>query len=288
LLKPWILPRATFGAAQHHHLLLLGGVAAHRCAAMDPRVIAQPLPDRVHFGLMEQTYTHPIHILVIAAHPDDIEFGVAGSVARWIAEGHTVIYCVVTDGSAGSNEPGVDLDALAQTRRAEQSRAAELLGVSHVRYLGYRDGTLQPTLALRRDLTRLIRELRPYRVVCQDPTTVFVRDNYINHPDHRAAGEASVYAVFPSAETRPIFSELLEEGYEPHHVTELYLTLTAHPDTYVDISATIEQKLASLLCHVSQVGPEAADWVRAWNAETGLHAGVAYAEPFRVMRFGDR
>lgn len=234
---------------------------------------------------MQPETTDPMTILVIAAHPDDIEFGVAGSVARWRLEGHNVVYCVITDGSAGTNSPGADLQALAATRRAEQMAAAAVLGVSDVRFLGYRDGVLQPSLELRRELTRLIRSVRPQRVVCQDPTTVFVGGSYINHPDHRAAGEAAIYAVFPSAETRPIFPELLDEGLEPHHVHELYLTLTLHPDTYVDITAFLERKLNALRCHQSQVGEEDIEWLRRWDAEYGVKAGAPFAEGFRLLRF---
>lgn len=226
-------------------------------------------------------------ILVVAAHPDDIEFGLGGAVARWTSEGHPVIYCIVTDGAAGSNDPAVDLSALAETRRREQREAAAIVGVHDVRFLGYADGTLQPTMELRRELTRLIRQVRPYRVVCQDPTTYFFGSTYINHPDHRAAGEATIYAVFPSAETRPVFPELLAEGCEPHKVTELYLDMSLQPDTYVDISATIDRKIASLLCHRSQVGPDVEPWVRQWSEEAGVKAGCAHAEAFRVMRFVD-
>ncbi len=230
----------------------------------------------------------PSHtILVVAAHPDDIEFGLAGSVARWTDEGHHVVYCIITDGSAGSNEPGADLSALIATRRQEQLAAAAIVGVEDVRFLGYPDGVLQPSLELRRELTRLIREVRPFRVVCQDPATYYFGNNYINHPDHRAAGEATLYAVFPSAETRPIFPELLSEGYEPHRVSELYLDISLAPDTVVDISATIDRKIAAILCHRSQVGPEVEEWVRKWGAEAGAPHGYAYAEPFRVMRLVD-
>lgn len=236
---------------------------------------------------MDSTPTQPLHILVIVAHPDDIEFGLAGSIARWADEGARITYCIVTDGAAGSNDPHADLKALALRRQEEQREAAAIVGVHDVRFLGYKDGTLQPTIELRKELARLIREIKPYRVVCQDPTTVFVRHEYINHPDHRAAGEAAVYAVFPSAETRPIFPELLSEGFEPHHVTELYLTLTLQPDTFIDITTTMDRKIAALLCHRSQVGPEVEQWVREWNAETGRQAEVPYAEPFRVMRFVD-
>jgi LmbE family N-acetylglucosaminyl deacetylase len=233
---------------------------------------------------MEQdNSTAPERVLVIVAHPDDIEFGTAGSIARWVNEGAEVTYCVITDGAAGSNEPGVDPAELAERRREEQIRAARTVGVEDVRFLGYSDGLLEPTIELRRELTRLIREVRPERLICQDPTTVFVRGEYVNHPDHRAAGEAAIYAVFPSAGTRPIFPELLDEGYRPHNVRELYMMLTLQPDIAVDISGTIERKLEALLCHESQVGPDAADRVRGWNAEAGEEVGCGYAEVFRVM-----
>ncbi len=235
--------------------------------------------------------TEPITVLVIAAHHDDIEFGVSGSVARWIDEGASVSYVIITDGGAGSNEPGVLRADLVVRRRAEQMAAAAAVGVQDVRFLGYKDGELQPTLELRRDLTRIIRELKPYRVVLQDPTTVYFGENYINHPDHRAAGEAATYAVFPSAESRPIFAELLDEGYEPHHVSEVFLNLTLHPTHYVDITSTIERKLESLRAHVSQIGDGeeaqkgALGWIRERNAEAGAQVGVGYAEMFRVMDF---
>lgn len=236
---------------------------------------------------MEQQGRTPRRVLVIMAHPDDAEFGCAGSVARWVEAGAEVIYCIVTDGAAGSNDPEIDLEALAQQRQAEQRAAAEKVGVKEVHFLGYPDGSLQPTLEVRRDLTRIIRQVRPDRVVCQDPTTVFVNGSYINHPDHRAAGEAAIYAVFPSAVTRPVFPELLQEGLEPHQVAELYLDLTLEPTVYVDITATIDRKVEALLCHKSQVGPEVEQWIREWNAETGKKAGCAYAEAFRVIRLAE-
>lgn len=233
----------------------------------------------------------PINIVVTAAHHDDIEFGAAGSVARWVREGAIVTYVIITDGGSGSNDPDVAYEDLVALRREEQMKAAAAVGVEDVRFLGYPDGTLQPTLELRRDLTRIIREVKPYRVVCQDPTTVFAWDFYINHPDHRAAGEATVYAVFPSAETRPIFPELLEEGYEPHKVGELYMDLTANPTHFMDISGTMEVKIESLRAHVSQIkeGEEAEKgalkWIREGNAEGGKKVNVEYAEFFRVMKF---
>jgi len=236
----------------------------------------------------------PMRILVSVAHHDDIEFGVAGSIARWVKEGAEVTYIIITDGGSGSNEPGVVRAELAERRREEQIKAAAAIGVQDVRFLGYQDGYLQPTMELRRELTRIIREVKPYRVVCQDPTTVFAWESYINHPDHRAAGEASIYATFPSSESRPIFPELLAEGYEPHKVMELYMTLTLHPTHYADISETMAEKLVSLRHHASQIGEgEAAEkgaikWISEANAETGAKVGVQYAELFKVMRFDQR
>lgn len=240
------------------------------------------------------TRDEPYHIVVTAAHHDDIEFGAAGSVARWIREeGATVTYVIITDGGSGSNDPAVKRDQLVACRREEQLEAASIVGVSDVRFLGYPDGALEATLELRRDLTRIIRETKAYRVVCQDPTTVFVRSQYINHPDHRAAGEATLYAVFPSAETRPVFPELLAEGIEPHKIGELYMNLTPAATHFVDISGTIELKMKALGAHVSQIGAGedfengAKKWVMQGNREGGKLVGVDYAEYFRVMKFDE-
>jgi len=228
-----------------------------------------------------------MRILAVFAHPDDPEFSLAGSAARWTDEGAQVTYCVVTNGAAGSNDPNQDLDELVQLRQAEQRAAAAVLGIHEVLFLGYADGTLQPTLELRRELTRIIRQLKPDRVVCGDPTAMFYGDSYINHPDHRAAAEATLYAVFPSAVTRPIFPELLAEGYEPHQVKELYISGTMEPNTYVDISGTLERKIEALRCHKSQLDPGDGEWIRQWAAEAGKAAGFEYAEAFRVMKLVD-
>jgi LmbE family N-acetylglucosaminyl deacetylase len=239
---------------------------------------------------MSQNDHSPMRILVIVAHPDDIEFGAAGSIARWTDEGAQITYCVVTDGAAGSNDPNANLEDLIRVRREEQMAAAAMVGVHDVRFLGYADGTLQPTLELRRDLTRLIREIRPERVLCFDPTQVFVQvpgfGDYINHPDHRAAAEAAVYAVFPSAETRPIFPELLKDGLEPYHVPEVWFMLTTHePNEFVDISATQDKKMEALRCHASQLSGQDLEFVRKWDSEAGKPAGYLYGESFWVMRF---
>ncbi len=228
-------------------------------------------------------------VLVIAAHPDDIEFGVAGTVAMWTDQGIHVTYCLVTDGAAGSNDPGVNYVELVERRREEQLEAARCVGVQDVRFLGYSDGTLVPSMELRRDLTRLIREIRPDRVVIMDPTVVLVQSegfNYINHPDHRASGEAALYAIFPSAETRPIFPELLDEGLEPFHVNEVWLMLS-NQDTnrWVDVTAAHDRKLSALLCHRSQLGEEVKEFVVLFDSEEGKKINVQFAEAFRVLTF---
>lgn len=231
----------------------------------------------------------PKKVVVIVAHHDDIEFGCSGTIARWVEEGAEVTYVIVTDGGSGSNEPGVIREELAALRIKEQLAASAAVGVHDVRFLGYKDGTLQPTLELRRDLTRILRDVRPDRVVCQDPRTVFFGDGYINHPDHRASGEAALYATFPSSETRPIFPELLDEGYEPHKVSQLWVNLTIEPTHFVDISGTFEKKLDSLRAHESQLGAGedaengALKFIRERNAQSGARVGVEYAEFFKVM-----
>jgi len=237
---------------------------------------------------LEKPITSPFRVLVIAAHPDDIEFGAAGSVAVWSASGAEVTYCIVTDGAAGSNEKDVIYDQLVQRRKDEQNTAAEIVGVKEVVFLGYADGALTPSMELRRDLTRLIRRIKPDRVLIMDPTIVLLSGegfDYINHPDHRAAGEASLYAVFPSAETRPIFPELLEEGFEPHHVNELYLMLSDKPNITVDVSAVWDKKIQSLLSHRSQLDESVVDMIRMWDQAAGKELGLAYAETFRKMSF---
>ncbi|MEM8535123.1 MAG: PIG-L deacetylase family protein [Chloroflexota bacterium] len=233
---------------------------------------------------MTDKITQPMRILSITAHPDDSEFSVAGSMAQWIDDGAEGFYCIVTDGSSGSNEPDQNLAELVRIRHAEQRAAAKVLGVQEVIFLDFPDGTLEPTMELRRELTRVIRRIKPDRVIVSDPTEVFYGDSYINHPDHRAAAEAAIYAVFPSAVSRPIFPELLAEGLEPHQVKELYIWGSASSDMHIDISKTMERKIESLRCHKSQVDPGDGQWLRDWAAETAKDDEFEYAEAFRVMR----
>jgi LmbE family N-acetylglucosaminyl deacetylase len=229
-----------------------------------------------------------IETMVIMAHPDDAEFTVGGTVAKWAREGKTIVYVICTDGSRGSNDPQVRPQDLVATRRVEQEAAARLLGVEEVVYLRYEDGSLQPTLALRRDLTRVIRRYRPDIVICPDPTVRYYGDSYLNHPDHRAAGDAALDAVSPSANTRYIFPELLAEGLEPHEVRDIYLRGAPEPNAWVDIGDTIELKIAALKKHESQVshmeGLE--EMIRDWAREEAAGQDMTYAEAFRCLTLG--
>jgi LmbE family N-acetylglucosaminyl deacetylase len=229
----------------------------------------------------------PKKVMSIHAHPDDQEFTVAGTLAKWAATGCDVISVVITSGDAGSNDPLHDAaykPVLARLREGEQNAANEILGIQQTIYLHYPDGELEPTVSLRRELTKLIRTHKPDVVVTGDPQAVFYGNGYINHPDHRAAAQAATYAVFPSAGSRLLFAELLKEGYEPHNVKRLYLHGPEKPDTWVDISETIDAKLAALKKHASQLG----DWdpekmIREWAEEEGKEKGMSYAEAYKVM-----
>ncbi len=212
----------------------------------------------------------------------------AGTLAKWARAGSAIVTVCVTSGSAGSNQytpPDVTREALAPIREEEQRSACRVLGVSDVVFLGYEDGMLEPSLALRRDLTRVIRRYRPDAVVCGDPTVRFYGTSYLNHPDHRAAADAALDAAFPSAETRLIFPELLDEGLEAHHVNAVFIHGAQRPDTFVDIGAVLEIKLAALREHKSQMGEwDPTEMITRWARQQGRRRGLAAAEAFRVMR----
>jgi LmbE family N-acetylglucosaminyl deacetylase len=224
-------------------------------------------------------------ILVVVAHPDDCDFGCAGSTARWTSEGREVSYCIVTDGDAGGSDRSMSRAEMAAIRRTEQAAAAAAVGVSDIAFLAYPDGQLQSSIDLRRDITRVIRQRKPQRVVCQSPDRNYQRI-FASHPDHLAAGEATLAAVYPDARNPFAHMELLEtEGLEPHTVPEVYMMAAANGDTVVDITDTIERKLAALQCHASQYSnwDDLAERIRGWarmNAEqNGLGEGRS-AESF--------
>jgi LmbE family N-acetylglucosaminyl deacetylase len=227
----------------------------------------------------------PESAMVIVAHPDDAEFTVAGTVAAWVRAGCQVIYVLCTDGNAGSHEPGMTTARLAEIRRAEQRAACATLGVSEVVFLGYDDGQLQPTLDLRRDLVREIRRHKPEVVITQDPTVQFVGEEYINHPDHRAAAQAAIDAVAPAC-AMPL---LWPEAGAPHRVRRLYVAHSDKPNVWVDIADTVEQKIAALKQHASQLESwDPSEMIQEWSAETGREKGLAHAESFRVFKLTRR
>ena len=229
----------------------------------------------------------PRRVLSIHAHPDDQEFTVAGTLAKWARAGSTIVTVCLTSGGAGSNQHtprDLTREALATIREEEQRRACRVLGVAEVVFLGYEDGMLEPSLALRRELARLIRRYRPDAVVCGDPTVRFYGSTYLNHPDHRAAADAALDAVFPAAGTRFIFPELLSEGLEPHHVPTVFVHGAEHPDTFIDIAPVLEVKLAALREHRSQMGDwDPAEMITQWAREQGKRRGLQAAEAYRRM-----
>ena len=212
----------------------------------------------------------PKSAMVVVAHPDDAEFIAAGTVAKWSNAGSHVTYVIVTKGDKGSDDPEMTPSQLAQIREREQRDAGRILGVSDFVFMGYPDGYLQHTLELRRDLARVIRSYRPEVVICYDPTNRFLTDTYVNHPDHRASGDATIDAVFPTARDRLTFPELLADGLEPHKVAQLWLAAPGQPNTVVDIGDTLELKCKALLAHPSQLGKDVVDFARElarWMAE---------------------
>lgn len=227
----------------------------------------------------------PPSAMVVVAHPDDAEFMVAGTVAKWAAAGCTVTYVIVTRGDKGSDDPEMTPSRLATIREAEQRAAGAILGVSNFVFMGYDDGYLQHTLALRRDLARLIRTYRPHTVICFDPTNRFISDNYVNHPDHRASGDATVDAVFPTARDRLTFPELLADGLEPHKTKELWLGSTANPNVWVDIGQALHLKRQALLAHTSQIPPEAAGFAEMMGRQAAQGREIEFAEAFRRVIF---
>ena len=233
----------------------------------------------------------PKSAMSIHAHPDDQEFSIGGTLARWARAGCEIVSVTITSGDSGSNDPGKDeshKQELAKLREVEQHSANQVLGVKEAVFLRYPDGELEPTIALRKDLTRIIRKFKPDVVVTGNPEAWFYGNEYVNHPDHRAAAQAACEAVFPSAGTRLIFTDLLKEGYEPYNVKKLYVHGTDKPDTWVDISETIDIKVKALQQHASQVPvDEVEKWMKDWAKEDAKDKDFEYAESYRVMKLSE-
>ena len=224
--------------------------------------------------------------LVVTAHPDDVDFGAAGTVATLTDAGVQVSYCIVTDGDAGGSDREMARHDMALLRRKEQTAAAAIVGVSDIHFLGYGDGRLQVTLQLRADISAVIRRVRPRVVIAQSPQRIIDRV-YHSHPDHLAAGEATLCAVYPDARNPFAFPELFREELEPWAVEEVWVQGADGTNT-VDVTAAVDRKIAALLCHVSQhANPQRTEtMVREWMTNTAKQFALpdgASAETFRVV-----
>ena len=226
--------------------------------------------------------------MVVVAHADDAEYGCSGTVARWCRQGWGVVYVICTDGSKGSDDPEITSAELVEIRRAEQLEAAGILGLEKVEFLNHPDSFLTPSLELRKDIVRAIRLHRPDVLVCMGPSRRLESDFYIGHPDHQAAGEATLAAVFPTARDRLAYPDLLEEGLEPHRVREVWVMFGGdEANEHVDLAEEdVAKSIAALKSHRSQVSEDVDERVREWKARNGEKKGYKYAESFRVFHLG--
>jgi LmbE family N-acetylglucosaminyl deacetylase len=217
--------------------------------------------------------------LVVTAHPDDAEFGAAGTIAKLVRDGCEVAYVIVTNGNKGSGDRTMTPERLARIREEEQRNAARVLGVERVRFLGYDDGEVEDTRDLRRDVSREIRSFRPDLVICQNPNRTY--NLGASHRDHRVVGGVALDCVYPLARDHMAFPELMPE-FEPHKVREVYVMQWENPQLFVDISDVFDLKIKALACHQSQFADFAAveARVRERAAEVGKPKGYAYAETF--------
>jgi LmbE family N-acetylglucosaminyl deacetylase len=230
-----------------------------------------------------------VRALVVVAHPDDLDFGAGGTIAAWTDEGIDVSYCLITDGDAGGFDPDVPRGEIAGIRQAEQRAAAKELGVEDLTFLGYPDGRLTVSVELRRDISRVIRQKRPHRVLTQSPERNWDRV-YASHPDHLAAGEAAMCAVYPDARNPFAHLELAAEGHEAWTVEQVWVMGGAGgvADRYVDVTDTFDRKLAALRAHVSQTAhmDDLEDRLRGWLGLNATNASLPegrLAEAFRVL-----
>jgi LmbE family N-acetylglucosaminyl deacetylase len=229
----------------------------------------------------------PRRAMSIQAHPDDQEFSIGGTLAKWWKAGCEIVSVIITNGDSGSNAPEHDgsyKPVLAKIREKEQLAANAVLGIKETIFLHYPDGELEATIPLRKELTRLIRKFKPDTVLAGNPEAWFYGNEYLNHPDHRAAAQAACEATFPSAGSRLMFADLLTEGYEPHDPKRLYIHGTDKADTWVDISGTLDVKIKALQQHASQIPvDEVGKWMTEWAQEEAKDKEMEYAESYKVM-----
>jgi LmbE family N-acetylglucosaminyl deacetylase len=229
----------------------------------------------------------PRRAMSIQAHPDDQEFSIGGTLAKWWKAGCEIVSVIITNGDSGSNAPEHDgsyKPVLAKIREKEQLAANAVLGIKETIFLHYPDGELEATIPLRKELTRLIRKFKPDTVLAGNPEAWFYGNEYLNHPDHRAAAQAACEATFPSAGSRLMFADLLTEGYEPHDPKRLYIHGTDKADTWVDISGTLDVKIKALQQHASQIPvDEVGKCMTEWAQDEAKDKEMEYAESYKVM-----
>ncbi len=230
-------------------------------------------------------WEQPQKILVLLAHPDDPEFFCGATLARWAAAGHAIHYCLLTCGDKGAPNREVHPSELCSNRVEEQRAAAAVLGVQQVRFLGYPDGYLVPDMELRREVVRIIRQEKPDVLMTCDPTMLYSMGNRLNHPDHRAAGQVVLDAVFPAAGNHLFFPELLAEGLEPHTPREVWVSLPKEPTIFLDVTEYWEKKIHALYEHKSQIGEPAklAERMRARHTDDSTPENPRYVERFHKI-----
>jgi LmbE family N-acetylglucosaminyl deacetylase len=227
-------------------------------------------------------------ILVVTAHPDDVDFGAGGTVRKWVESGIQVSYCICTDGDAGGADPNVPRSEIPGIRRREQTEAGAALGVTDIHFLGYKDGDLQVTQDLRRDISRVIRQVKPQRVLMQSPERNWDRI-YSSHPDHLAAGEAAIFSVYPDARNPFAHPVLLQdEGLEAWTVSEVWVMGSPEVNHYENVTQFLPHKLAALTAHESQTAhmEDLEGRIRHWMTATAADAGLPdgeLAESFKVV-----
>ena len=220
--------------------------------------------------------------MVVVAHADDAEWGCAGTVAQWCNNGWEVVYVLCTDGSKGTDDAKLTSEELVSIRKKEQLDAGRVLGLHKVVFLDYEDSMLEPTLDLRRDIVRQIRFYKPDILICLSPLRRLDGSSYFGHPDHLASGEAALSAVFPSSRDRLTYPELLEEGLEPHKVSEVWIMGHDDDDKFVDVTDYIDVAVSALKSHSSQTtGEDVGQQLIEWRSRTGEKVGFAYAESFK-------
>ncbi len=234
---------------------------------------------------MNNNFYIPERAMAIVAHPDDIEFSCAGTMARWANSGTKTSYILLTSGDVGIDDPAITKEDAIRIREEEARKAADIAGAAEIKFLRHPDGMLEATLELRKELVKEIRRFKPEVVICGDPTVTLASETYINHPDHRAAALAAIDAAFPAAGQPTLFEDIEEEfGFTAHKPRKVYISSWSNATTFVNISETIDIKIEALRAHVSQMkGWDPESMVREWAAESAKGKEMEYAEAFNVI-----